>query len=108
MSPLAHTLSRSRGRGLSVHAASRERRGGWGASLDYTCLRPRGRVLSALVNLPAIALLFVYYTALLLLTIYSLHRFYLIRLLRRAPAIVDAAPPNRWPSLTVQLPLYNE
>ena len=60
------------------------------------------------MNLPAIALLFVYYAALLLLTIYSFHRLHLIRLLRRAPALVDPAPPDRWPSLTVQLPLYNE
>ena len=60
------------------------------------------------MNLPAIALLFVYYAALLLLTIYSFHRLHLIRLLRRAPALLDPAPPDRWPSLTVQLPLYNE
>jgi len=60
------------------------------------------------VNLPAIALLVVYCAALLLLTIYSPHRLHLIRLLRRALALVDPAPPDRWPSLTVQLPLYNE
>src|SRR5438045_612487 len=43
------------------------------------------------------------------LAIYSVHRLYLVRLRRSFPA-ARLAPnaPERWPSVTIQLPLYNE
>jgi cellulose synthase/poly-beta-1,6-N-acetylglucosamine synthase-like glycosyltransferase len=48
-----------------------------------------------------------YYLVLSALSVYSLHRFYLVRLRRRTPE-----PPrltqNVFPPLTIQLPLYNE
>jgi cellulose synthase/poly-beta-1,6-N-acetylglucosamine synthase-like glycosyltransferase len=53
-------------------------------------------------------LLTAYYLALGILTIYSVHRIHLVRL-RRAYAPAPAPPaPRAWPSITVQLPLYNE
>jgi cellulose synthase/poly-beta-1,6-N-acetylglucosamine synthase-like glycosyltransferase len=52
-------------------------------------------------------LLALYYLVLGVLSVYSLHRFYLVRLRRRTPE-----PPritaNVFPPLTVQLPLFNE
>lgn len=54
------------------------------------------------------AVLTLYYVLLGALTIYALHRLYLVRLRRRCP---PPARPDRigaWPSVTVQLPLYNE
>jgi hypothetical protein len=49
-----------------------------------------------------------YYILLAILSIYGLHRLHLVRLLRRAPARPAAVIPARWPSVTVQLPLFNE
>ncbi|MDQ3281970.1 MAG: glycosyltransferase [Acidobacteriota bacterium] len=53
------------------------------------------------------AILTLYYAVLSVLAIYSLHRLHLVRLRRRTrpPQRVTA---NVFPSLTVQLPLYNE
>ena len=43
------------------------------------------------------------------LAIYSVHRLYLVRLRRSFPAARPApSAPERWPSVTIQLPLYNE
>jgi len=55
------------------------------------------------------AVLAIYYLALGILAIYSLHRLYLVRL-RRSHAAGAAPPPTalHWPSVTVQLPLFNE
>jgi len=50
-----------------------------------------------------------YYLALGALAFYGVHRFYLVRLRRRHSA-ASGEPPRleRWPSLCVQLPLFNE
>jgi cellulose synthase/poly-beta-1,6-N-acetylglucosamine synthase-like glycosyltransferase len=54
-----------------------------------------------------VAVLTLYYLVLGALGVYSLHRFYLVRLRRRTPE-----PPHvtrdEFPPLTIQLPLYNE
>src|SRR6185436_16068829 len=54
-----------------------------------------------------IVVLVLYYAVLSALAVYSLHRFYLVRLRRRTPE-----PPRltrrQFPPLTIQLPLYNE
>lgn len=57
-----------------------------------------------------VLVLAIYYLALGLLAMYSVHRFHLVRLRRRhvAAAGTDADTPERWPSVTIQLPLYNE
>ncbi len=57
-----------------------------------------------------IALLGVYYTLLIVLSIYGLHRYALVRLRRKCSGIEPVPPPtpDEWPSLTVQLPLFNE
>src|SRR5215212_8278163 len=56
-----------------------------------------------------LAILGLYYLTLAILGVYSVHRFYLVRLRRRFPAPRPEPPrPDRWPSVTVQLPLYNE
>ncbi|HUF18857.1 MAG TPA: glycosyltransferase [Thermoanaerobaculia bacterium] len=51
-----------------------------------------------------------YYCLLIALAIYGMHRFHLVRLLRRHGAATDPAPPalQRWPDVTVQLPAFNE
>jgi glycosyltransferase involved in cell wall biosynthesis len=49
-----------------------------------------------------------YYILLAILSIYGLHRLHLVRLLRRAPARPAPAAPSGWPSVTIQLPLFNE
>ncbi|MGK2858901.1 MAG: glycosyltransferase [Thermoanaerobaculia bacterium] len=56
------------------------------------------------------ALLAVYYSVLAILAIFGLHRLVLIRQLPSPGAPVAPAPadPAVWPSVTVQLPLYNE
>ena len=58
----------------------------------------------------ALAILAVYYLALALLALYGAHRRTLVKLRRRHGA--DERKPEggefRWPSLTVQLPLFNE
>ncbi|HEX2835950.1 MAG TPA: glycosyltransferase [Thermoanaerobaculia bacterium] len=59
------------------------------------------------MNATETAVLALYYAVLSVLAVYSVHRFHLVRLRRRLP------PPRRitanlFPSLTVQLPLYNE
>jgi cellulose synthase/poly-beta-1,6-N-acetylglucosamine synthase-like glycosyltransferase len=56
-----------------------------------------------------VAVLVAYYFALAVLALYSVHRFYLVRLRRRhAAAREEPAAPERWPSVTIQLPLFNE
>src|SRR5437763_5429144 len=58
---------------------------------------------------PEVAVLVAYYLALAVLSLYSVHRFYLVRLRRRhAAAREEPAAPERWPSVTIQLPLFNE
>jgi cellulose synthase/poly-beta-1,6-N-acetylglucosamine synthase-like glycosyltransferase len=58
---------------------------------------------------PEVVVLVAYYLALGILALYSVHRFYLVRLRRRHAAARDEpAPPERWPSVTIQLPLFNE
>ncbi len=72
------------------------------ASAEYNQGRPMSRV-DALV-------LIGYYFALTLLAIYSVHRLYLVRLRRQFDHGNgnDVAPSESWPSVTIQLPLYNE
>ncbi|MDX1582395.1 MAG: glycosyltransferase [Thermoanaerobaculia bacterium] len=54
-------------------------------------------------------ILVAYYLLLIWLVVYSLHRFYLIRLIRRSPLTSRRIEvPSLWPSVTVQLPVYNE
>ena len=59
------------------------------------------------MNAVEIGVLTLYYLVLSVLAVYSLHRFYLVRLRRRSPE-----PPRVtarvFPPLTIQLPLYNE
>jgi len=56
-----------------------------------------------------VAILGLYYLTLAILGVYSVHRFYLVRLRRRhAAPRPEPAPPARWPRVTIQLPLYNE
>lgn len=56
-----------------------------------------------------LSLLIVYYVLLVWLVMYALHRFHLIRLIRRRVTHPLEAPrPESWPSVTVQLPVYNE
>src|SRR5215218_7225201 len=59
------------------------------------------------MNAAEAAILTLYYLVLSALAVYSVHRFYLVRLRRRSPE------PRRiqggdFPPLTIQLPLYNE
>lgn len=50
-----------------------------------------------------------YYFLLVWLVVYSLHRFHLIRIVRQTAPPPQGRPlPARWPSVTVQLPVYNE
>jgi cellulose synthase/poly-beta-1,6-N-acetylglucosamine synthase-like glycosyltransferase len=53
------------------------------------------------------SVLLLYYAVLIALAVYSIHRFYLVRLRRRSPA-PDRETAAVYPSLTVQLPVYNE
>src|SRR6266446_495278 len=54
-------------------------------------------------------LLIAYYLALGILAIYSVHRLYLVRLRRTLDGPRPTPlPPEAWPSVTVQLPLFNE
>jgi cellulose synthase/poly-beta-1,6-N-acetylglucosamine synthase-like glycosyltransferase len=55
----------------------------------------------------AIAVLIVYYGALTLVTVYAVHRLYLLRV-RRRYALPSPRRLDRWPDLTIQLPIYNE
>lgn len=55
-----------------------------------------------------VALLVTYYLVLSILAIYGTHRLHLVKLLRRNEGNVDAAAPEKWPSVVVQLPLFNE
>src|ERR671918_790307 len=48
-----------------------------------------------------------YYVVLSVLTVYSIHRFYLVRLRRRTP-VPARVTASVFPPLTIQLPLYNE
>src|ERR1051326_3229610 len=55
------------------------------------------------------AVLFSYTVALGILALYSVHRFYLVRLRRRyAASREEPAAPPRWPSVAIQLPVFNE
>ncbi len=53
------------------------------------------------------AILTLYYAVLGILAVYSVHRFYLVRLRRRSPE-PKRATAEVFPPLTIQLPLYNE
>ncbi|MBV8516776.1 MAG: glycosyltransferase [Acidobacteria bacterium] len=53
------------------------------------------------------AVVTLYYVILLVLSVYSVHRLHLVRLRRRTPPPARVTA-NVWPSLTIQLPLYNE
>lgn len=53
------------------------------------------------------AVLALYYAVLSVLAVYSVHRFYLVRLRRRLP-VPARATADVYPTLTVQLPLFNE
>jgi cellulose synthase/poly-beta-1,6-N-acetylglucosamine synthase-like glycosyltransferase len=56
-----------------------------------------------------VLLLIAYYLALGILAIYSVHRLYLVRLRRTLDGPRPTPlPPKAWPSVTVQLPLFNE
>lgn len=57
-----------------------------------------------------IALLAIYYTLLLVLSVFGLHRYALVRLRRKfsGAAIPTPPEPDDWPSVTAQLPLFNE
>ncbi len=59
------------------------------------------------MNAAEASLLTLYYLVLSVLAVYSIHRFYLVRLRRRSPepARITAAV---FPPVTIQLPLYNE
>ncbi|HEX8153963.1 MAG TPA: glycosyltransferase [Thermoanaerobaculia bacterium] len=48
-----------------------------------------------------------YYLTLGVLAVYSVHRLYLVRLRRRSPAPARTLG-SEWPSITIQLPMYNE
>ena len=54
------------------------------------------------------AILAAYYGALVLLTIYSAHRLYLVRLRRTHEPVAEMSAPACWPRVTVQLPVFNE
>lgn len=62
------------------------------------------------MNIFSIAILALYYPALAGLAIYGAHRLYLVGLRRRhAPRFTEGLPQDfRWPSLTIQLPVFNE
>jgi cellulose synthase/poly-beta-1,6-N-acetylglucosamine synthase-like glycosyltransferase len=56
-----------------------------------------------------IAVLSVYYLTLGILSVYGAHRLYLVRLRQRTAIDVGQLPrPTAWPSVTVQLPMFNE
>lgn len=59
------------------------------------------------MNAAEAAILTLYYLVLSVLAVYSIHRFYLVRLRRRSPEPPRVQSPA-YPPLTVQLPLYNE
>lgn len=51
----------------------------------------------------------VYYAVLVALTVFAAHRLHLLRLVRRPePDKATVRPADHWPSVCVQLPLYNE
>lgn len=62
------------------------------------------------VGLAGGALLACYFTLLALLSVYGLHRLYLVFLYRHSRSAAPVAPDDleEWPVVTVQLPLYNE
>ena len=59
------------------------------------------------MNAAEAVVLALYYAVLSALAVYSVHRFYLVRLRRRTPA-PERITAQVFPPLTVQLPLYNE
>ncbi len=54
------------------------------------------------------AVLALYYLTLAALAVFSGHRLYLVRLRRRTEPLAPPPAPHRWPSVTIQLPLFNE
>ena len=74
---------------------------------DYN---PTGCHIGRSMTIADLAILSIYYLALALLAMYGAHRRTLVRLgrrLRRDRQSLDAAD-AQWPSMTVQLPLFNE
>lgn len=59
------------------------------------------------MSAPEAGILTLYYLVLGVLTVYSVHRYHLVRLRRRSPAPRRVVA-NEFPPLTIQLPLYNE
>ncbi|HEY0159617.1 MAG TPA: glycosyltransferase [Thermoanaerobaculia bacterium] len=59
------------------------------------------------MNAAEAAILTLYYLVLSVLAVYSIHRFYLVRLRRRSPE-PRRVQAQEFPPLTIQLPLYNE
>src|SRR5688572_24251731 len=59
------------------------------------------------MNAAEAVLLALYYAVLTALAVYSVHRFYLVRLRRRTPEPARVTA-QVFPTLTIQLPLYNE
>ena len=59
------------------------------------------------MNAAEAGVLTLYYVVLSVLAVYSIHRFYLVRLRRRSPE-PPRATAQVYPPITVQLPLYNE
>ncbi len=54
------------------------------------------------------AVLISYYAVLLTVTLYAVHRSHLVALRRRTPLPKPQSGEHPWPSVTVQLPLFNE
>jgi len=50
----------------------------------------------------------VYFSILALLVLIGVHRLYLALVARRGPPRLDPPPPETWPTLVVQVPVYNE
>jgi cellulose synthase/poly-beta-1,6-N-acetylglucosamine synthase-like glycosyltransferase len=71
-------------------------------------MRVGSEVLTAMSA--ATGLLALYFTTLLILSVYGLHRYALVYLYyrHRKRAASPAPPPPRWPRVTIQLPVYNE
>lgn len=63
-----------------------------------------------MLSRPDLLVVLAYYALLTILAVYGMHRFHLVRLLRRHDSVRTEVPPDpqRWPDLTVQLPVFNE
>lgn len=55
-----------------------------------------------------LAVLISYYATLSMVTLYALHRSHLVAIRRRTPLPEPHGVDDHWPSITVQLPLFNE